>query len=291
MPVAAPPENPASADLTDVSQLGLRRMIPASRVSAVLLAVPLLMWANGISAGPVQVGESDGHPEGTQETPATPAALSGRSLSAEAAPTAEASPLTSAASGSADSAKSASALAAEIIKEAEADSHASEQPQKTNKPQALGQGTTPNLAPRVQARATEDEWGLREMGKAAVHWLKESVPWLRSDADESGAGQHVLPNSADWSTSPLEGGRTERNAMAGSTQVPDANGQGAPVPWSTAGYGNTARQTTVLDPEQNLVQVVVKLVREVLEHPLTWLVVSLVVVGAIAMKKFDRRPK
>ena len=79
--------------------------------------------------------------------------------------------------------------------------------------------------------------------------------------------------------------------MAGSTQVPDTNGQGAPVPWSTAGYGNTARQTTVLDPEQNLVQVFARLVREVLEHPLTWLVVSLVVVGAIAMKKFDRRPK
>jgi hypothetical protein len=49
------------------------------------------------------------------------------------------------------------------------------------------------------------------------------------------------------------------------------------------------REDTEFD--RSLVREAVQLIREVLEHPMTWLVISLFVVGGIVMSKMDRRPK
>ena len=40
-----------------------------------------------------------------------------------------------------------------------------------------------------------------------------------------------------------------------------------------------------------LLRDVVTIVREAIGHPMTWLVVALFVIGGIAVKRFDRRPK
>ena len=264
-------------------------MRSASRHFAVLQILPLLALGSSVAAAPVAVDDVQGR-NGTEEAAqATLAAPSIGTLTEGLGGAVKAAG--PAASSGSDSDPSSSALAAQIIKEAEAGSTGSE-PQ--GKPQrAVNSATHPaaNTLPRNQARASEDEWSMREMGKAAVHWLKESIPWLRSDADESGAGKHVPLHSADWSTSPMEGGKTGRSAMAGTMQVPDATGQVPSGPAYNVPYGNATPQATFLDPEQNLVRVAVKMIREVLEHPLTWLVVSLIAVGAIAVKKLDRRPK
>jgi hypothetical protein len=55
------------------------------------------------------------------------------------------------------------------------------------------------------------------------------------------------------------------------------------------GYG-AAPRPAVYDPEPNLIREIIDTVRTVLEHPMTWLVGALVIAGAIAVKRLDRRP-
>jgi hypothetical protein len=261
-------------------------MRPASSSTAALLVAALLAYANSISAGPVQLSESDGRAEGAIEASATLPALSG------AAPSHAAIAAEPAASGNIDAARSNSALAVEIIKEADAGALASDQPRNTQRTNthSAAQPKAPNSLARSQERAAEDEWGLREAGKAAVHWIKETVPWLRSDADEKSATPHGALDSTDWTGSPLDGGPAGRGARgSGSTQMPGTAG-GPPVdPASIVGYGSAERPKAV-DPDQNLVRAVVSVIREVLVHPMTWLMVALVIIGGIVVKAIDRRP-
>lgn len=237
------------------------------------LTVLLMCVLHGAAwAGPVPAGEVD-----TVPAAGTLPSLSPR-LSGDVAPT-----------DAAASSPSGSALAVEIIKEAEAGAAVAEAPRgpRRDGANAMAPPPVPNPGTRNQPSTGDDPWGLRDMGKTAVQWVKEAVPWLRSDEDGPAASQNIKLDAADWSSSPLEGGQAGRGARLASNPPPVA-GPGLD-PMSAVGYGDPARPK-VVDPEGNLVRVVINVLREVLEHPMTWLVLSLVVIGGIVVKKMDRRP-
>ncbi len=237
-------------------------MRPVTRLLAALLILALQVFTGGAVAGPVSAEEANDDS----------AALSARFLDDGMATAAA-------------SAASGSALAMEIIKEAEAGTAVIEAPRQPSRERARAVAQPPPA--RSSSAAAGDPWGLRDMAKAAVQWVKDAVPWLRSDEDAPDAGQRVTLNTADWSASPLEGGRAGRGARFASNQPPVA----APGvdPLTAAGYGDPT-QSKVADPEQNLVRFAINVLREVLDHPMTWLVISLFVIGGIVVKKIDRRP-
>lgn len=279
------------ATSTKPSQSELQTMRPVSCHRAALWALTLFLLVGSATAGPVSADDLQGRSDEsgalqlTLPAPSTDALGEGLAASAAA----------KAASASAsDPGASSSALAAEIIKEAGATESIAEPTRKAQRAngQAASTAAPASASPRNQAPAADAEQSLRAMGKAAVDWLKQSVPWLRDDADDGGADKHAsLGDATDWSTSALGGGQSGQNAMPGTMQVPTATGQLPSGPGYNEGIGNATAQAMVEDPNQNLIRIIAKYVREVLEHPMTWLVLSLVVVGAIAMKKADRRPK
>ncbi len=232
-----------------------------------LLALHAAVWA-----GPVPAAESD-----ASATAATLPHLPARAIGE-----------VEAADGAA-SAPSGSTLAAELLKEADAGAAGAEGPRQPRREDPRGAGPAAAAKPTPQARATanDDAWGLRDAGKAAVQWVKDTIPWLRSDDDAQDAGQAPPLKAAEWSSSPLDGGN-ERGARQAAQRLPDGSAAGAD-PLTTVGYGDAARQKAA-DPDQNLLRAVIDVLRQVLEHPMTWLVVALFVVGGIVVKKIDRRP-
>lgn len=200
---------------------------------------------------------------------------------ADAAPTAAALP--SLLPDAAASAATGSALAVEIIKEADAGATTAEAPRNPARDgaRAAAAPATPTPSPRNQASPDDDPWGLRDMGKTAVQWVKDAVPWLRSDEDERDAGRTVSLDEADWA------GGSGRGAKPGNVHLhATANAAG---PESTVVYGDAARPKPA-EPGENVVRMVLDVIREVLEHPMTWLVVALFAIGGIVVKKIDRRP-
>lgn len=260
-----------------------------SSLQAALLFVPLLALVGSSLAGPVQEREVDGRSASTDHPTAPVPALSGRSMEQGAAPNLVAVPMTPATSGDAASAPSTSALAAEIINEAEAGAQTTSEQTRYGKAPALGLAIAPGPKGSGATRPSDDEWGLREMGKAAVSWIKEIAPWLRSDADQDSTGHSVTPDRADWSTSSLNGDALGRNARGNATQLPDALPDVSLASTATVGTGKSLASTG-LEPQQNIVSTVYSFVGEVLAHPLTWLVVCLFVIGGAVVKRIDRRP-
>ena len=126
----------------------------------------------------------------------------------------------------------------------------------------------------------DDPWGLRDIGKTALGWAKSAIPWLRNEDDE--ARKDVDLKHAEWSASSLghEGprGATRTSETARHAQ-PDAE----------VIYGEVQRAPQART-ENNLLRDIVDVLRLVLGHPMTWLVVSLFVVGGILVKRIDRRP-
>jgi hypothetical protein len=183
--------------------------------------------------------------------------------------------------GNAESTPSPTVQAAEIIREAQAGATAAEPP-----PAATRQGT--QLGPAAAAaRAPEGENSLREMGKATVQWLKESVPWLREEEQDEDPGRPAVMDSTEWSSSLLEGGKSTRGSSPGDVHL---DGATAALPSTTAGYDSGALQPW-LDPQNNIVREAIDFVRMVVGHPMTWLVVALFAIGGYAISRFDRRPK
>ncbi len=166
-----------------------------------------------------------------------------------------------AALANAEPAASASALAAEIIKEAGAGSHLAKPPQEA-KASAPGRLAASAAGKRPGVGSDEDDLNLREVGKAAIQWAKSSLPLLDGDADKTEADHRAV-----------EAGSTD-DAPTVVIDVSDAK---------SAPRGRT-------DAEENIVRVAVHFIREVVAHPMTWLVVSLVIIGGIVAKKIDRRP-
>ena len=115
-----------------------------------------------------------------------------------------------------------------------------------------------------------------------MRWAKQAIPWLRSDEDEADAAKEVLLKQADWSASPV--GRT-----AGHGPEHLSDGRGSAQPAAEVVYGE-AQRTQQAGADHNLVRQIIDVLRQVLEHPMTWLVVSLFVIGGIVVKRIDRRP-
>jgi hypothetical protein len=125
---------------------------------------------------------------------------------------------------------------------------------------------------------------LRDLGKAAWQWVKDRADWLRGDEP---------PEPSPRSTSRIEW------ADAGPGGI-GAAGLGGAVSGGSAYAGNPAvfgppaapaGRGSTFGPEGNPIQQVIDALREIVEHPMTWLVIALVGIGAVAVKKLDRRPK
>lgn len=260
------------------------RLPTAPRPAANRWTLSLLLLAPCAVAGPVAGDEAASAPMGIeaaagisappQDGSATPAAgvAGSRPVSDNAAP-------------------AGSALALELLKEAEAGAAANEALRRPSRPaaQAASAPAPTGHTSRSQANNAEADGGLREMGKAAVHWLKESLPWLRTDPDDDNRRHNAMPGAADWSESPLEGGKAGRGERTGAMGPAHGSALAQAHPDTAVRYGSAAQRTP--DPQNNIIQEFIQLVRIVLEHPMTWLIASLFVVGGIALKKFDRRPK
>lgn len=232
----------------------------------------MLVFASSPQAGPLPAADDV---EGAAGASAAPA-LSTRFLDLSTATAAA-------------SAASGSALAMEIIKEAGAGNTATELPRQPGRDSIRTAAKPAPSAPskRPAANAPDDPWGLRGMGKSALQWVKEAVPWLRGAEKTSDADQGKAVDMPDWSASPLEAGQAGRGERPRSSQSPGTSAAGDPL--SAVGYGNPA-PTQRMSSEENLLRIVVSVLREVLEHPMTWLVISLFVIGGIVVKRIDRRP-
>ena len=241
-----------------------------SRAPTLLL---LLALQGGAWAGPVPVAEAE----------AASAAATLHSLPALGEGLA-AQPAASAASAAAGS-----ELAAQMIKEAEAGAVAAE---ASHAPRRDGDGSVmrphaTGTQARKPANDTDDPWRLRDIGKAALRWAKDAVPWLSDDDEVHDHKQQVLHN-ADWAASPLDGGAT-RNARPGAGAQPHAGA--SPDPMNQVGYGDgDTDKPRAAGSQHNVIGEIIGVLRLVLEHPMTWLVVSLFVIGGIVVKKIDRRP-
>lgn len=232
----------------------------------------MLVLHAGSWAGPVPAAEADAAVPTSALADLSPRAPgAGMTLSAEAAA----------------SAPAGSALAVEMIKEAGAGASVADTPRSRAR-EATGnaaQAAAPKAPPPKPANAADDPWGLRDLGKAAVQWAKQSIPWLRKAEDERDAARSVTLHPADWSASPLEPGQPARRADL-SHNPPAGAGED---PLSAPSYGEAAQQK-MADAEQNAARVLFNAVREVLDHPMAWLVAALFVIGGVVVKKIDRRP-
>ena len=240
-------------------------------ISRALLPLWMLALHCAAGAGPMVASEADAAPAATARLGLSAPGL-GEGMAAEPPP----------------SAASGSALAVEIITEAEAGTVTPEVPRGPRREgaRAANASAPPGPAARKPERTSDDPWGVREVGKAALQWMKDAVPWLRSEGARDAGGGGVTPDAANWSDSPLEAAQAARGATHASNAPPGAGAEGTV---SMVIYGDAA-QPQFVDPEQTLVRVAFNTVRKVLGHPMTWLVVLLFVVAGIVVKKIDRRP-
>jgi hypothetical protein len=111
---------------------------------------------------------------------------------------------------------------------------------------------------------------LKEAAKAARQWVEESVPWAqqRSKGQDDSSEPHSRQRDAIES----------EHAIAGELYPEGA----------TDGRG--PRMGTPL-AEMNIGTEALKFIKEVLSHPMTWLVVALVVMGMVAVSMAKRRAK
>jgi hypothetical protein len=248
----------------------------------------LLLW---LSMGPVAAGPvSDAAPGidtgSIEAAPALSLSLPEPVGLENALPDAGAAP---AASASAGTTPAITQQAAEIIREAQAGAAAADPPHAAHPEQGKSQATAAHARSRSAAQDSDDEGGLRDIGKAALDWFKQAVPWLRDEHDDDSADARAGVDTVEWSESPLDGG----NAGAGRHADVVAMGAGAGAgrgPGMAMGYGSDAGGLG-LGNQRNYVREFVDLLRMVFEHPMTWLVVALFVIGGFAISKFDRRPK
>ncbi len=253
-------------------------MHASSRHVVVLLNVVLLASAAPVRAGPLQGSKST---DASVNAPA--AARAGAAQRLDPSPVSvplATSPIHT------DPHPSASALAAEILKEAEVEATLTAQPRVQR--QASGQAVDASAKPtsRDQANVGDDPLGLRQFGKDTVLWIKDTLPWLRSDESDSATDR---TRAVYWSTTLLNGDAPRSGAQPVSLAPPGTTGGGTFDRALSVG-GAHAQTTTLFAPEENLLRRALQAVGEVLGHPMTWLVISLFVIGGIVAKKIDRRP-
>lgn len=252
-------------------------MPPMKRLLATLLTLAL---HGACLAGPVAAGEADAASAGRAANSATtPAAAIGTSA-ATAGAAHGLGELGRTSEAAAASAPAGSALVLEMLKEADAGAAGHDTVRQPRRDAAGAASTAAPNARTPKPKGDDDPWSLRDIGKTALGWAKSAIPWLRSEGDE--AGKHVGLKHAEWSASSLghDGPRgAARTSEAGTHAQPEAE----------VTYGE-AQRAPQAQGENNLVREIIDVLRLVLEHPMTWLVVSLFAIGGIVVKRIDRRP-
>ncbi|MBN8508009.1 MAG: hypothetical protein J0L57_05295 [Burkholderiales bacterium] len=190
-------------------------------------------------------------------------------------------------------------MAVEILREAgvgdAANAADAGHPARGSRQQAVqANGVRPDTAGRASAGGVpaEDEAlrEVKEFGKSAITWLKGTVPWLQTDEANGAAGSHGGEDSVEWAAGHGAMARTGARG-SGLSGMDAAAGSLRPSADSAAFDDGTSRGSRRPDYERNLVREAVAMIQEVLAHPMTWLVISIFVIGGIAMSLADRRPK
>jgi hypothetical protein len=231
-------------------------------------AVALALVAAAATAGPVTRDEAG----------APPLALPELGAAADADP----------------AASSAAALATKILEEAQAGASADDTPAASRpRPAARAAASAPARAGSAasapaaagQAARKPEESPLRKAAKAAVEWVKDAVPWLRSEGDGADEGPARPPETVEWQGAGPDGGVGGAGGLSGSGFGGLGHGPGGAAglpPAGPASADETLRQ---------LMREAVEMVTAVITHPMTWLVIAIFAAGGYAMNKFDRRPK
>ena len=250
-------------------------MNPTTRTLAPLLALVLHggVWAGPVgSDAPEAATAAVGAAAATQADPVlAPMGSAGRGLG-EAGRAADAA---------AASAPSASALVLEMLTEADAAAGHEAVPPPQRSSAAAASAAAPGLPAATKPALDDDPFGLRDLGKAAVRWAKSVVPWLGDD-EPAEAGKAVVLDAAEWSGA-LPGG----GGLHGTAPL---TGAGSHAPAQPELVYREVQSAPSAHAEYNVVREIIELLRLVLEHPLTWLVAALIAIGAIVVKRIDRRP-
>lgn len=291
----------ACSVLSNSQRMRLVRAASEISVSSLLVISGVLLLVEGTLAGPV-VGTTSGvehiaAPQGEGEQP-TPLV---RSEGKDPGFVPLIQPPANAASASAPAQAPVganAALAAELLREAgigtaasAADANAPPSQRLVRTPAAPAHSASGIKNPDSAGRGVSDDpeplEELRDFGKAAVHWLKDAIPWLKSESADS--FKPIGTGPLEWSGAPA--GVT---APSRAGQAPLASGTetqtGAMEQASVGRYDEHSRKEAI-QAERNVIREAVQMLRNVLQHPMTWLVVSLFIVGGIAMSVADRRPK
>jgi hypothetical protein len=141
--------------------------------------------------------------------------------------------------------------------------------------------------PNNRALASDDPTGLRERGKSLVRWIKSHLPWTR-DEDEDPTPVHQARETSQWAE-PALGGERRRGTPIGDASPGERYASAYPAPREPT--GDSGGRPFGRAPEDDPLQRITEVLRLIVEHPMTWLIVALVAIGAYAVKKFDRRPK
>lgn len=261
-------------------------------VKAAVVALSFAVGAMPSLAGPVQTdalgaaAEVGALPAASASSPGLTHALpDGAPATLRAAPDVAARAATGE-RGAAEAAPSSATLAAEILREA----GMTQQPSAAV-PSALRQlqkeptGPTSHVSPaRPSGKSSMDDAALaevRDFGKAAVQWVKGALPWRSDDAHD---GPATVPTEINWADGPSR-------EVGAAIKLIVESGQDKSATRSDAGAGNTASDAKAGTSAGNLVRDGIQAAQKFLSHPMTWLVLSLVVIGVIAMSLADRRPK
>ncbi len=110
------------------------------------------------------------------------------------------------------------------------------------------------------------------------------MPW-RGDDGRAEAASTAPPAPVEWVEAGLGGAAGPFGAAGPGTAKIMPGGVTYQPPQAPGG------SSPVLEPGTNPIQEALDAIREIVGHPMTWLVLTLIAVGAFAVKRLDRRPK
>ena len=267
---------PIPAPVIDMSPVPSRSIAVAVAIAVARAAPALVLLASFANAAPMRLDETPTAPaqapESRPEVPrsatvfervnATPRALNGDSSAARMA-----GPAGPAGQPNGPEAKAASAV----------------QPSAEDTARA-----TPMASERARAEAQRAQKGAKPRPGALVDEGDDLDPDLKGAAK---AARQLLRDAMPW-TEPQEGGT---NGRGPDVATPDGVGRGglyagsASEQYAAGAAGAAGAAQRPGDP--NLVRDAIKRVREVLEHPMTWLVIALIAVGSAGVSIAKRRAK
>ena len=272
--------NNVQAQSTGINKLNSRR-----RIAAAAWLIPICVSMSIANAEPVTDTAPEVLPRPGDTMPNAPLDPTEAGQVGATAPPAR---IGLAASSSVDSTPSPAEDAAAIISEALAGAAAPAATRPAT-PSARQAARAASSA-RPHARLAEDDVDLKEMGKRALSLLKQVLPGQIGDADKEGADDRAVTDSADWSTSPLDGITQPHGGHIGA--APTITGLGAAQSMTNALAGGSGDANLAgHSADVNIVREIVDAIRMVFGHPMTWMIVALFAIGGIAVSKFDRRPK